>query len=183
MKQLRELIKTDLFRFTGGKHFSFFRRIRLFGWRYMKTWRKTNFYRNNKLLYLFYGFFLHKKGYKFGFQISPNATIGKGFYIGHFGTLIIGDDVIIGDNVNVGVNVVIGRTNRGNKKGSPTIKNRVWIGSGSVIVGNICIGDNVLIAPNTFVNFDVPNDSLVIGNPGHIIHKENACAGYIEREV
>lgn len=38
-----------------------------------------------------------------------------------------------------------------------------------MIVGAIEIGDDVLIAPGAFVNFDVPAHSLVIGNPG-IIH-------------
>lgn len=184
MKEFKKLIKSDLYRFTGNERFSFFKKMRLFGWRYMKTWRKANYYINkNKILFLLHGFFLHKKSCKFGFQISPKATIGKGFYIGHAGTVIIGNEVIIGDNVNVGVNVVIGRTNRGEKKGSPIIKNRVWIGSGSIIVGKICIEENVLIAPNSFVNFDVPKNSLVIGNPGRIIPKSNACDGYIEKEA
>ena len=37
-----------------------------------------------------------------------------------------------------------------------------------VIVGNITIGNNVLIAPGAYVNFDVPDGSIVIGNPGLI---------------
>lgn len=63
--------------------------------------------------------------------------------------------------------------------GSPTIGNRVFVGINATIVGNIKIGDDVLIAPNTFVNFDVPSHSVVIGNPGVIHHKENATVGYI----
>ncbi len=58
--------------------------------------------------------------------------------------------------------------------------NKVWIGSNSVIVGNVKIGNNVLIAPNAFVNFDVPNDSICFGNPAKIIKKENATEGYID---
>lgn len=42
------------------------------------------------------------------------------------------------------------------KKGVPTIGNDVWIGPNAVVVGGITIGDNVLIAANSFVNFDVP---------------------------
>ncbi|MEO5991437.1 MAG: serine acetyltransferase, partial [Ferruginibacter sp.] len=55
----------------------------------------------------------------------------------------------------------------------------VWIGTGAVVVGKIKIGNNVLIAPLTYVNFDVPNNSIVIGNPARIISKEDATAGYI----
>ena len=45
------------------------------------------------------------------------------------------------------------------------------------------IGNNVLIAPNSYVNFDVPDNSIVIGNPGKIIHKDNATEDYINRKV
>ena len=65
-------------------------------------------------------------------------------------------------------------------KGYPTIGDYVWIGTGSVIVGNINIGSNVLIAPNSFVNIDVPDKSLVIGNPCEIVSKENPCERYIK---
>ena len=51
------------------------------------------------------------------------------------------------------------------------------------IVGNITIGDDVLIAPNAYVNFDVPSHSVVVGNPGKIISRENATEGYITYKV
>ena len=44
----------------------------------------------------------------------------------------------------------------------------------------IQIGNDVLIAPNTLVNRDVPDHSVVIGNPMQIHHKENATQYYIE---
>ena len=44
----------------------------------------------------------------------------------------------------------------------------------STIVGNVKIGNNVLIAPGAFVNFDVPDNSIVIGNPGKIIEREES---------
>ncbi|WP_138272484.1 LbetaH domain-containing protein [Parabacteroides merdae] len=50
--------------------------------------------------------------------------------------------------------------------------NSVWIGPNAVIVEKINIGDNVLIAANSYVNFDVPSNSIVIGNPGRIFHQQ-----------
>lgn len=47
------------------------------------------------------------------------------------------------------------------------------------LVGGVKIGDNVLIAPGAFVNFDVPPNSVVIGNPGKIIPKEKPTEKYI----
>lgn len=49
----------------------------------------------------------------------------------------------------------------------------------AVVVGRIVIGDDVLIAPNAYVNFDVPSHSVVVGNPGKIISRENVTEGYI----
>lgn len=89
----------------------------------------------------------------------------------------------IGQNCNIAHNVTIGQTNRGDKKGCPIIGNQVWIGTGSVVVGKVYIGNNVLIAPLTYVNFDVPDNSIVVGNPGKVISRVNATEGYINRKV
>ena len=85
--------------------------------------------------------------------------------------------------MNISTGVVIGRVNTGKKEGCPTIGNEVWIGANSVIVGKIKIGNNVLIAPNAYVNFDVPDNSIVIGNPGVIHYKDNPTKGYIGKKV
>jgi serine O-acetyltransferase len=50
-------------------------------------------------------------------------------------------------------------------------------------VGNIKIGNNVLIAPNAYVNFDVPENSVVIGNPAQITTNLNATQGYINHKI
>ena len=75
--------------------------------------------------------------------------------------------------------MTIGETKRGERKGCPKIGNRVWIGAGAVIVGKIVVGDNVLIAPNAYVNFDVPSNSIVMGNPAIVSDHINAVDGYI----
>ena len=46
-------------------------------------------------------------------------------------------------------------------------------------MGGVRIGNNVLIAANSFVNFDVPSNSVVLGNPGQIHFKENSTKGYL----
>lgn len=62
------------------------------------------------------------------------------------------------------------------------IGNRVWIGTNAVIVGKITVGSNVLIAPNSYVNFDVPDNPIVIGNPAKIIYRKDVIEGYINRK-
>ena len=97
--------------------------------------------------------------------------------------VIINSSAKIGKNCNINQGVTIGAENRGNRKGVPTIGNDVWIGANSVIVGKINIGNNVLIAPLTYVNFDVPDNSIVIGNPGRIILDKEATYSYICNKV
>lgn len=78
---------------------------------------------------------------------------------------------------------MIGQTNRGARIGTPIIGDRVWIGINSAIVGNVTIGDDVLIAPNSFVNVDVPSHSVVFGNPCVIKHRDWATQGYVNNIV
>ena len=40
-----------------------------------------------------------------------------------------------------------------------------------------------MIAPNAYVNIDVPDHSIVLGNPGKIIRKDNATESYITMRI
>lgn len=123
----------------------------------------------------------HKYGVNFG--LVHVATVGEGLYLGHPFCIDVNADAVIGSNCNIGKCVTIGKENRGKRQGSPTLGNRVWVGSGAVIVGKVAIGNDVLIAPNSYVNMDVPAHSIVIGNPARIIPRENATEGYVNNIV
>ena len=173
-------IKADLFRHEGLLGFKgFFKGLLIPGFRYLFLLRMASRYKRNSGLWIFFSFLKQHYSFKYGFQIPTATEIGEGFYIGHFGTIVINQKAKIGNNCNIAHNVTIGQTNRGVLKGSPVIGNNVWIGTGTVIVGNIHIGSNVLIAPNSFVNVNVEDHSLVIGNPCKIVKKCNPCKGYI----
>jgi len=113
-----------------------------------------------------------------GFEISYEAQIGPGLSLYHRGSVFIGP-IKIGRNCTIAHNVTIGRTLKEGKIGRPTLGDNVWVGTGAVVVGRIDIGNDVLIAPNAFVNFDIPDHSLVIGNPGKIYPKANPTKYYI----
>lgn len=174
---MKKTIKADLYRYGGEK--SIIRGMKEAGFRYMFFLRKASKYSPLSVQGLFFKFIVRKLGFKYGFQIPVETKIGKGFFIGHFGTIVINQNVIIGENCNIAHNTTIGQANRGKSKGTPTIGNYVWIGTGSVIVGGITIGDNVLIAPNSYINMDIPSNTIAIGNPAKIIQKESATQGYI----
>ena len=114
-------------------------------------------------------------------EISPNTKIGKGLYIGHPYGITVNENAVIGENVNIHKGVTIGQENRGKRKGTPVIGDHVWIGVNASVVGNIRIGDDVLIAPNAFVNCDIPDHSLVFGNPCVVKFRSIATEGYIQR--
>lgn len=105
--------------------------------------------------------------------------MGKGLYLGHAFNITINPNCEIGDWCNIHKGVTIGQQNRGKLKGVPKIGNHVWIGVNATIVGNVEIGDDVLIAPNTYVNQSIPSHSIVFGNPCEIRHRDNATEGYI----
>lgn len=111
------------------------------------------------------------------------TRIGGGLYIGHPYGITVNSDVIMGDNCNIHKGVTIGQENRGSRKGTPIIGDNVWIGINATIVGKVKIGSDVLIAPNSYVNCDVPDHSIVFGNPCIIKHDDHATEGYINRPV
>ena len=118
-----------------------------------------------------------------GLEIYISTNIGKGLYIGHPYNITINESAVLGENCNIHTGVTIGQENRGSRKGCPIIGNMVWIGINAVVVGKITIGDDVLIAPNTYVNCDVPAHSVVFGNPCIIKSKDNATENYINNIV
>lgn len=137
----------------------------------------------NKLLRIWYSLRFQAVSDKHGIEIPRDTRIGKGLYVGHPYNITINKKSILGENINIHKGVTIGQENRGARKGTPTIGNNVWIGINAVIVGNITIGDDVLIAPNAYVNCNVPAHSVVVGNPCKIIPRENATQDYIRNEV
>ena len=173
----------DLYRYYGDQGEGFFKRLlRPTELKYIALFRKAEKCKF-KPLKLYYTIKLKIMSYKTHIQIPARTKIDEGFYIGHTGRVIINPDAVLGKNMNISTGVVIGVENRGKRQGAPTFYGNCWIGANSVIVGNVKIGEDVMIAPLTFVNFDVPDHSIVIGNPAKIIHKENATEAYICNRV
>lgn len=141
---------------------------------YQKFFRKANANPN-----IFYRILLKISCKLYHTELNYKTIIGAGLYIGHPYGITINANAKLGCNINIHKGVTIGAENRGKRKGCPQIGNEVWIGVNSTIVGNIIIGDDVLIAPNSFVNMDIPSHSIVYGNPCIIKSKENATFAYI----
>jgi serine O-acetyltransferase len=141
---------------------------------YFRLAQNTNF----KPLKLYYEYKLFRLCRKHGIEIKTNTKIGEGFCMIHPYNITVSPFAVLGKNVNMYKGSTIGN-NVGNPSGAPVIGNCVQIGINATVIGNITIGDDVLIAPNAFVNEDIPSHSVVVGNPCRIIHKENATQEYI----
>lgn len=187
LSQCIEYIFSDAYRYTGNyKKLSMLKLyLSTIGFRYSTIMRICCYLRSRKWLWLIYlcmRLKLRHLSYKSGIQIPDTAQIGKGFYIGHFGCIVVNYNAILGNNINISQGVTIGQTNRGDKQGVPTIGNEVYIGPGAKIIGKINICNNVTIGANAVVISDIPDNACVAGVPAKILSYAGS-EGYVNRKV
>jgi serine O-acetyltransferase len=101
-----------------------------------------------------------------GIELPRSATIGPGLYIGHFGGITIAPGVIIGRNCDISQHVTIGLSGQGEKAGVPTIGDNVYIAPGAQLFGKISVGSNVKIGANAVIYKDIPDNAIVVLDPG-----------------
>ena len=106
-----------------------------------------------------------------GLEIHPGAQIGKRLFIDHGMGVVVGETTIIGDEVTIYQGVTLGGTGKEQGKRHPTIGNGVVVGVGAKVLGNIEVGHNSRIGGGSVVLRSVPDDSTVVGVPGHIIFR------------
>jgi serine O-acetyltransferase len=107
-----------------------------------------------------------------GIEIHPAASIGQGLFIDHGTGVVIGETAQLGDNVTLYQGVTLGGTGFATGKRHPTVEDNVTIGSGAKLLGPITVGHGAKIGANSVVIIDVPPNSTVVGNPGHVVRVE-----------
>jgi serine O-acetyltransferase len=185
-REYRYLVLSDLYRTTGrvdratliyhvlrGSAFKYNFWMRTCRWASENAWRRLTLYRLARAMLTHYT-------YKFGISVPFETSIGSGFYIGHFGGIVVNEMSVIGKNCNISHGVTLGEANRGPRKGSPVVGDDVYIGPGAKIVGAVKIGHHAAIGANCVVTKDVPDHAVVVGVPGHVISQEGS-AGYVNR--
>ncbi|NLK23064.1 MAG: acyltransferase [Clostridiales bacterium] len=118
---------------------------------------------------------------------NPNhkylIEIGEGSNIGRRSEISAANKIVIGKNVLIAPNVFIADCSHEYRdintpvmfQGLSGIDNEVhigdgsWIGTNSVICGNITIGKNCVVGSNTIVKGNIPDYSIAVGNPSKII--------------
>jgi serine O-acetyltransferase len=104
-----------------------------------------------------------------GIEIHPAAKIGQRFFIDHGMGVVIGETAEVGDDVLLYQGVTLGGTGNERGKRHPTVGNKVVIGTGAKVLGNIHVGDNVKIGAGSVVIRTVPSNSTVVGIPGRVV--------------
>jgi serine acetyltransferase len=119
---------------------------------------------------VFYGFLISRR---FFFNVSNDITLDvkelfvKGIFFPHPVGIVIGAGVVFGDRCTIYQNVTIG-TKSGNGK-YPRIGSDVVLFSGACIVGDIKIGNRVIVGANSVVTKDIPDDCIVAGCPAKLV--------------
>lgn len=136
------------------------------------------FHRVAHLFYRFKLFFLARMISQFsrfltGIEIHPGAKIGRRLLMDHGMGIVIGETAEIGDDCTIYHQVTLGGTGKEKAKRHPTLKNRVMVGSGSKVLGNITIGNDVKVGANAVVLKDVEDKVTIVGIPAKVIKKEN----------
>ncbi|WP_044041692.1 serine O-acetyltransferase [Caballeronia insecticola] len=172
MKEIIKLIQSDLFRVCGRTDSGAF--IRTFlskeGFNYLVWFRLASGMRGTfigRLLRIK----LRSQQRRFGIVIPVGTTIGPGFYIGHFGGIVVNETAVIGANCNISQNVTIG-SNHGR---AATIGQNVYIGPNVCIIEDVEIGDNVTIGAGSVVTRYVRSFTTVAGSPARVIREDDAA--------
>ena len=103
-----------------------------------------------------------------GVEIHPGATIGRRFFIDHGMGVVIGETSVVGDDVMLYHDVTLGGRSMAKVKRHPTVGDRVTIGSGARVLGDINLGDDSQIGANSVVTRDVPAGAVAVGIPAQI---------------
>lgn len=107
----------------------------------------------------------HRLGMKYNVNINPNV-VGYGFRIPHLVGGVIINCLSVGNHCTANAGVIVGNNNSGEMA---VIGNNVDLTVGSKVIGRVHIGDNVIVAPNSVVVKDVPDNAIVSGIPAAIL--------------
>jgi serine O-acetyltransferase len=119
-------------------------------------------------------------------SIDDSAHIGPGLKIPHGGCIVIGP-VLVGSNCDIYQGVTLGASmsldDRHSRPGVPTLGNRVWVGPGAVIAGDVTVGDDAAVGANSLVVRDVPARGVVLGVPARLVSRRGSFAQVVYREM
>ena len=149
--------RLEIFLCYAGLHAVWFHRINHWLW--------------NHHLYLLARWLSQVARFFTGIEIHPGAQLGRRLFIDHGMGVVIGETAIVGNDVTLYQGITLGGTGKEHGKRHPTIGDNVVVGGGAKILGNITVGNNCRVGAGSVVTRNVPENSTVVGVPGHIIFR------------
>jgi serine O-acetyltransferase len=108
-----------------------------------------------------------------GIEIHPGATIGRRVFIDHGFGVVIGETAVVGDDCTIYQGVTLGGTTLvAGAKRHPTLERGVIVGAGAQVLGAFTVGEYAKVGSNAVVIKPVPAGATAVGNPAHIVRKE-----------
>ena len=108
-----------------------------------------------------------------GIEIHPGATIGRRVFIDHGFGVVIGETAVVGDDCTIYQGVTLGGTTLvSGVKRHPTLERGVIVGAGAQVLGAFTVGEYAKVGSNAVVVKPVPAGATAVGNPAHIVRKE-----------
>jgi serine O-acetyltransferase len=136
------------------------------------------FYRRNR--FILARFISNVARFATGIEIHPGAKIGQRLFIDHGLGVVIGETAEIGDDVLLYQGVTLGGTGNQRGKRHPTVGNRVVVGTGAAVLGNIRLGDDAKVGAGAVVVHSVPDGATVVGIPGRVVRTRSETLGALE---
>lgn len=163
---------------------------KLFGdeiWKWQIIYRKYEYYTNcrncsllTKVGYLYYKIICHNTSLKLGFSIPVNV-FGPGLSIAHYGTIVINENARIGKNCRIHENVTIGATS--GSKQAPVLGDNIFLGSGSRVIGNIEIGNDIAIGAGAVVVKSFTTPGITLGGVPAKVISHNGSRPHLNKDL
>ena len=112
--------------------------------------------------------------------------IADGAYVGHFSRITAVGEVVIGEEAMIADRVYLSDTGHVYEDVTEPVKRQglrdgrrvevcrgAWIGIGAVVCGNVRIGENAVVGANAVVREDVPDFTVVAGNPAQVVRRHD----------
>lgn len=166
LNHLKECLRLEVISRDGKKPFSWGKALhrcitnptrRFYFWWRIASWlhhNKTGFWKKRARK------ISQRLSLRYGIEIALDARIGAGMKINHGYGIVIRPECVIGNNLNIRHGVTIGRKSSGDCRGLTVIGNNVDIGAQVCIIGDVRIGDNVTIGAASFINKNIPSNTL-----------------------
>lgn len=109
-------------------------------------------------------------------DIHPAVPMGRGVFLDHATSLVVGGTAVIEDDVSILQDVTLGGTGKESGDRHPKIRRGVLIGAGAKILGNIEVGEGAHVGAGSVVLKPVPPHTTVAGVPAREIGKVRDAA-------